>query len=91
MLAINKNSVYVVTTPFIPITLNGTGDLTAALFTHFYLKFNNNIEKSLAETVSRVYSIIEETHLANSRELVLVKAQNYLIKPKYSFNVHKID
>jgi pyridoxine kinase len=38
ILASNRDSVYIVTTPCIPITLNGTGDLTSALFTHFYLK-----------------------------------------------------
>ncbi len=89
ILALDKESVYIVTTPHIPITLNGTGDLTSALFTHFYLKYNN-IENALEETVSRVYSIIDETHLAGSRELVLVKAQDYLINPKQFFKAKKI-
>ncbi len=91
ILALDKESAYIVTTPYIPITLNGTGDLTSALFTHFYLKYNNNIAKALEETVSRVYSIIDETHLAGSRELVLVKAQNYLINPKQFFKAEKIE
>ena len=91
ILALDKKSVYIVTTPYIPITLNGTGDLTSALFTHFYLKFNNNLSKALEETVSRVYSIIEETHISGSLELVLVKSQDYLINPKYVFKSEKIN
>lgn len=90
MLAINRDSVYVVTTPYIPISLNGTGDITAALFTHFYIKFND-IAKALEETVSRVFSIIEETSIEKSRELVLIKSQNYLIQPKHFFKAVKIE
>lgn len=90
ILALDKEAVYIVTTPYIPITLNGTGDLTSALFTHFYLKYSKNLAKSLEETISRVYSIIEETYLAGSQELVLVKAQEYLIHPKQIFKSKKI-
>jgi pyridoxine kinase len=89
MMAVHKNSVYIVTTPYIPITLNGTGDITAALFTHFYLKYKT-IEKALEETISRVFSIIEETHKENSKELVLIKSQNYLIQPKHFFKAEKV-
>lgn len=85
ILALDAQNVFIVTTPYIPITLNGTGDLTSALFTHFYLKYNNSLAKALEETVSRVYSIIEETHFASSHELVLVKAQENFIHPKHIF------
>lgn len=88
-LVIEKNSIYIVTTPRISISLNGTGDLTSALFTFFYLKFNN-IARALEDTISIIYSIIEETYLAGSKELLLVKFQNYLIKPKYMFKAVKI-
>jgi pyridoxine kinase len=91
ILVANKKSVYLITTPYIPIALNGTGDLTSALFTHFYLKDSENIGTALEETVSRVFSIIDATHLENSRELLLVKAQNYLINPKFNFKAEKIN
>ncbi|APJ04752.1 pyridoxal kinase PdxY [Silvanigrella aquatica] len=91
VLASNKESVYILSTPYIPITLNGTGDLTSALFTHFYLKNNFNLSIALEETVSRVFSIIDETHKAQSKELVLVKAQNNLIQPKQIFKSQKIN
>ncbi|WP_158999359.1 pyridoxal kinase PdxY [Pigmentibacter ruber] len=88
MVAVNKKSVSIVTTPYINISLNGTGDITAALFTYFYINHQKDITKALEDTVSRVYSIIEKTFEEKSKELVLIKAQEYLINPKHKFKAH---
>ncbi|WP_186647924.1 pyridoxal kinase PdxY [Fluviispira vulneris] len=90
MLVVNENSVYIATTPYISITLNGTGDLTAALFTHFYLKYKKNTQKALEATISRVYEVILKTAKASAKELVLVQAQNSLVKPKHLFKAKKV-
>lgn len=90
MVVVDKNNVFIATTPYIDITLNGTGDITAALFTHFYIKHNYNLAKALEDTIARVYSIIEKTYEENSRELVLIKAQDYLIQPKHFFKATKL-
>lgn len=90
ILVVNRHSVYIATTPYIPIVLNGTGDLTAALFTYFYLKFSKSLAEALEATISRVYAIIDETYHAGSRELVLVQAQEALSNPKHIFKAKKI-
>ncbi len=90
MLVVNENSVYIATTPYISITLNGTGDLTAALFTHFYLKYKKNTQKALEATISRVYEVILKTANASAKELVLVQAQNSLVNPKHLFKAKKV-
>ena len=79
----NKNE-YLLTTPRLPIALNGTGDLTSALFTYFY-SIHQKINIALEETISRVYSIIAKTYEANSKELVLIESQDQLVTPKYRF------
>ncbi|KAB8028136.1 pyridoxal kinase PdxY [Fluviispira multicolorata] len=91
MLVISENSVYIATTPYISTTLNGTGDITSALFTHFYLKFDKNIAQALEATISRVYAIIQETYQASSKELLLVQAQDSLINPNQLFKAKKIN
>lgn len=89
MMAVDKNSVYLVTTPNLPLSLNGAGDLTAALFSHFYIKYQD-ISLALEHTISRVFSLITETYKNQSRELVLIEAQENLINPEYCFKSVKI-
>lgn len=90
MVAVSKNEVSIAKTPYINITLNGTGDITAALFTHFYIRHKHNITKALEDTISRVFSIIEKTYEEKSKELVLIKAQEYLVEPKHFFKAEKV-
>ncbi|MES2615902.1 MAG: pyridoxal kinase PdxY [Bdellovibrionota bacterium] len=89
VLVVDKNQGYLVTTPLLPVALNGTGDLTSALFTHFYLK-EKKINVALEQTVARVYSIIAKTLEARSRELVLVEAQEQLVSPAFYFKATEI-
>jgi pyridoxine kinase len=90
VLAVNSKNAFMVTTPMLPVTLNGTGDITAALFTHFFLK-TKNIKLALERSISRVYSIISKTLENGSRELLLVGAQKQLVAPEYSFKSIKIE
>ncbi len=90
VLAVGKKEVYLVTTPLLPVTLNGTGDLTAALFSHFYIK-DKKINKALEESIARVYSLIVKTYEAGSKELVLVEAQEQLTSPDAYFKAVKIE
>ena len=89
VLVVDATSSYLITTPLLPISLNGTGDLTSALFTHFYLK-SKKINVALELTIARVYSIIVKTLRAGAKELVLVEAQEQLISPDNSFEAVRV-
>ena len=89
ILAVDKNESFLVTTPLLKQNFNGTGDLTSALFTHFYLK-TKKCGFSLEQTIARVYSIIEKTLESGTKELVLVKAQENFVSPKHFFQSRKV-
>lgn len=83
-LIVTKNNAYKITTPKIPVALNGTGDLTAALFTYFYLSSKDPIF-ALEQTISRLYAFIEKTYEEKSSELLLIKYQDFLVNPPNIF------
>jgi pyridoxine kinase len=84
LLAVNRNQAYVIKTPLLPLSVNGAGDLIAALFTAFYIK-HHDIKQALEESTARVFAILSDTHKQGSRELQLVHAQEALIKPEIIF------
>jgi pyridoxine kinase len=89
VVAVSRSSAYILTTPLLPTQLNGTGDLTSALFTYFY-KATGQVAKALEETISRVYAIIHNTHQAASRELLLVNSQEEIVQPPAYFKAEAI-
>lgn len=89
MLASNKDESFLVKTPLLPISVNGAGDLTSALFTAFYLK-DKNIQSALEACVSRVYAVLEKTHQQGTREIQLIEAQEDLVKPKKIFTSNRL-
>ena len=89
ILAVDSKNAFCLTTPRINVSLNGTGDLTSALFTLFYFK-TKNIKKALQESISRVYEMIQKTHKNNSKELLLVDYQEVIQKPSRIFSAVKL-
>jgi pyridoxine kinase len=67
----------------------GSGDLTAAVFLSRYLE-TRDICRTLELTAASVYGIMEMTHKAGSKELLLVEAQNELVSPGSSFKADRI-
>ncbi len=87
MLAVDRSGAYLVRTPQLPLTVNGAGDVTAALF---LAHLREGIEVALARVASSVYGIMAATHVAGSREICLVEAQGAIAEPDCEFEVERI-
>jgi pyridoxine kinase len=71
-------------TPKLPITVNGAGDLVAALFFFHWLR-SSSAPQALASAASSVYGIVAATFEAGARELALVAAQEEIVRPTRVF------
>lgn len=89
MLAVNGDEKYLVTTPFIDTHRNGTGDVTAALFTGHFVD-TGDVKAALERTASSVFSLLETTEASGYRELQLVAAQEYFAQPRMQFTAEKL-
>ncbi|MEO1017775.1 MAG: pyridoxal kinase PdxY [Pseudomonadota bacterium] len=81
---------WIVTTPDIPIELNGTGDAFTALFLAFYLREEQAVPRALESAASAMYALVKQTHESNSRELELIAAQGELASPMYRFEARQL-
>jgi pyridoxine kinase len=90
-LAVSDEGAFLVNTPLIPLEppRNGTGDLIAALFFGNYLT-TNNVAKSLENSVSALYALLELTHQMNTREIQLVAAQDEYVQPSKQFSARRL-
>jgi pyridoxine kinase len=71
-------------TPLLPITPNGCGDVTAAVFLA-HLLTTGSAETALQRVTSTVFGILEKTLEAGSREIQLVAAQDAIAEPLERF------
>ncbi|WKD58897.1 pyridoxal kinase PdxY [Corynebacterium caspium] len=89
MIAADEHGEWIVQTPYLPFKRNGSGDVTAALFTGHYLE-TKDLVLSLERTASSVYDLLETTYQAGSRELKLIEAQESYANPRMQFKAQKI-
>jgi pyridoxine kinase len=89
MLAVDSTGAWIVQTPLLPMKANGSGDVTAALFTA-HLRSSGDTADALARTVSSVYDLLSLTHERGSRELLLVEAQESYAHPRLQFPVRRV-
>ena len=89
MLAVTPEGAWLVTTPYLPLKANGSGDVTAALFTAHYVRTRNATE-ALARTTSSVFDLLRTTHESGRRELELVAAQEFYAHPQLQFEVRQV-
>lgn len=94
-LAVGDSGAFVVSTPIIPLEppRNGTGDAIAALFLGHYLKSGSksgDVRFSLERAVSALFAILERTHLAGTREIQLIAAQEEFLEPKRVFMAREV-
>lgn len=87
MLAVDDSGAYLVRTPRLPLSLNGLGDMTAALF---LAHLSDGIEQALARVASSVFAVMTATAAAGSREIRLIDAQEQIAHPAGEFAVEKI-
>ncbi|WP_291314149.1 pyridoxal kinase PdxY [Corynebacterium sp. UBA2622] len=89
MIVSDPKGAWIVQTPRLPFKRNGSGDVTAALFTGHYIRTGDAAE-ALARTASSVFSLLETTYQADSPELQLVEAQEFFAHPKMQFSVDSL-
>ncbi|QBF46413.1 pyridoxal kinase PdxY [Janibacter limosus] len=89
MLACHHDEAWIVRTPHLPLKANGSGDVTAALFTSHWLR-TRSLQESLGATVSAVFDLLELTLDSGKRELQLVQAQESYAHPRMQFEVTRV-
>ena len=89
MLAVHGDEAWIVRTPHLPLTANGSGDVTAALFTAHLLD-TGDAGAALGRTVSSVFDLLSRTLESGRRELQLVQSQDALANPRMQFEVQRV-
>ena len=89
MLAVTADGAWIVQTPRIPMKANGSGDVTAALFTA-HLRESGQAATALARTASSVFDLLQNTFDSGQRELQLVESQEAYAHPRMQFSVEQV-
>ena len=90
VVAVSDKGAWAVSTPLLPITPNGCGDVTAALYLAHLLSWNWSTPTALERTTSSVFAILEATILLGAREIQLVAAQEMIATPPPTFTAREL-
>jgi pyridoxine kinase len=80
VVAVSDAGAWAVTTPLLPISPNGGGDMTAALYLA-HLSTTGSPATALERTIASVFGVLEATLASGSRELELIAAQDLIADP----------
>jgi pyridoxine kinase len=89
MVAVSEEGAWAVETPLLPITPNGCGDVTAALYLA-HLRSTGSAETALGRVAGSVFAVLERTIEAGTREIQLVAAQDAIADPPATFEVRRL-
>jgi pyridoxine kinase len=89
VVAVSDEGAWAVTTPLLPITPNGGGDVTAALYLA-HLLGTGSAPEALGRTVASVFAVLEATIAAGTRELALVAAQDAIAQAPDRVEVRRL-
>lgn len=89
MLAVDDAGAWIVQTPHLPMKANGSGDVTAALFTAHYVE-TGSAKTALERTASSVFDLLQATLDSGERELQLVEAQEFYANPRMQFTARQV-
>jgi pyridoxine kinase len=89
VVAVSDEGAWAVTTPLLPITPNGGGDVTAALYLA-HLLGTGSAPEALGRTVASVFAVLEATIAAGTRELALVAAQDAIAQAPDTVEVRRL-
>ena len=89
VVAVSDEGAWAVTTPLLPISPNGCGDVTAALYLA-HLTSTGSPATALERTTSSVFAILEATLAAGTREIQLVAAQDAIADPPKRFAARRL-
>jgi pyridoxine kinase len=84
MVAVNGDGAWLVTTPRLPQTFTGSGDVTAATFLATLLGAGD-VPGALAHTAAVIYGLLVATAASGRAELALIAAQDELVNPSHTF------
>lgn len=90
MLAVHGDGAWIVRTEHLPIKCNGSGDVTAALFTTHLLQSGGDAALALGRTASSVWDLVKRTLDSGRRELQLVQSQEEIAHPRMQFEVTQV-
>jgi len=89
VVAVSDAGAWAVTTPLLPITPNGCGDVTAALYLA-HLATSGSPATAVERTTASVFAILEATIAAGTREIQLVAAQDAIAAPPATFTARQL-
>lgn len=89
VVAVSDAGAWAVTTPLLPISPNGCGDVTAALYLA-HLRTSGSPATALERTTASVFAILEATIAAGTREIQLVAAQDAIANPPATFTARQL-
>lgn len=89
MLVADPAGAWIVQTPRLPMKANGSGDVTAALFTAHYVE-TGDAKTALERTASSVFDLLAATLESGARELQLVEAQEFYANPRMQFTARQV-
>jgi pyridoxine kinase len=89
MMVVMDAGAWIVQTPMLPMKANGSGDVTAALFTA-HLQSSGDPADALARTASSIFDLLSLTLESGNRELQLVEAQEFYAHPRMQFEVREV-
>jgi pyridoxine kinase len=78
-----------VRTPRLPVTVNGAGDVVAALFFAHYLRTGVAAE-ALSLAASSIFGVLSRTAEEGAAEMLLVAAQEELVNPRQVFRARPL-
>ena len=78
-----------VRTPRLALSVDGAGDVVAALFLAHWLR-TGSVPQALSLATSSVHGLLARTEEAGSREIVLVAAQEELVAPRRVFPADEV-
>ncbi|HEY5980865.1 MAG TPA: pyridoxal kinase PdxY [Microlunatus sp.] len=89
MIGVTDAGAWSVTTPLLPRTFTGAGDLTAAMFLANLLS-TGSVAASVGRTAAVVYGVLKATVDSGLPELQLVAAQDEIVRPTNTFEVVRL-
>ncbi|WP_300678187.1 pyridoxal kinase PdxY [Nocardioides sp.] len=89
LVAVDADGAWAITTPLLPISPNGGGDVTAAVYLAHLLSTGSTPE-ALGRTANTLFAILERTLESGRRELELVASQDDIAAPPARFEVRRL-
>ncbi|GGR56810.1 pyridoxine kinase [Nocardioides luteus] len=89
LVAVSDEGAWSVTTPLLPISPNGGGDVTAAVYLSHLLS-TGSTPTALGRTANTLFAILDRTLKSGRRELELVASQDDIADPPTTYEVTQL-